>query len=95
MTTVTLGQRLRDLRRKRQMTVRALADSVGTTPGYISRLETRDEVPSAELLCRLATIFDVDPTGLLRIAKMQMLGKTEQQIAARHQEALLLYRKSR
>ncbi len=77
------------------MTVRALAAALDKTPGYISRIETTDEVPSPELICRIASALDVEPDELLRLARGQTIKQVEADLAERHNNALQLFRRSR
>lgn len=60
-----MKNRIRLYRRQRGMTLKELADSVGTTPQTISRLETEVMTLSTEWLERLATALGVHPTELL------------------------------
>ncbi len=91
----SFGDRIRKQRRKRLLTVRALAQMVGRTPGYISRVETRGELPSAELICKLAAVLDAGVEELLAIARSDVIQRTESALAERHQEALRLFRRSK
>ena len=91
----SFGDQIREARRRRLLTVRALAQMVGRTPGYISRLETRGEIPSAELICELAAALDDDAEELLAAARSDTVQRTESTLAARHEEALRLFRRSR
>jgi len=77
------------------MTVRALAAALEKTPGYISRIETTDEVPSPELICQIARVLDVEPEALLRFARGQTIRQIEADLAERHNNALQLFRRSR
>lgn len=90
-----LGDRIHFLRDKRGLTVRALAAAVGKTPGYLSRVETRDEVPAPELICLIAEVLSERPEVLLDLAKKDLLLRTEQQIEKKSADALSLYRRSR
>ena len=90
-----LGKRLKKLRNDAGLSVRALAEKLGVTPGYISRVEARSEVPSAEFLCKLAAFFGVRPEELLDLAKQVQLKKVAGDIAARHESALALFRKGK
>lgn len=89
-----LGDRLRQLRTTSGYSVRDLADRLGKTGGYISRIEVRGEIPSPELLCAIADIFKVAPEGLLQLAKADQIVKTERDIDAKHASTLSLYRKT-
>lgn len=90
-----LGQQIQFLRRKRGLTVRALADAIGKTAGYVSRIESRDEIPSAELICAISDVLRVKPESLLESAKTDLLQRAEEQIERKASEALSLYRRSR
>jgi transcriptional regulator with XRE-family HTH domain len=90
-----LGARIQELRRKRGMTVRALAESVDKTAGYLSRVETRDEIPAPELICLLSEVLKERPEPLLELAKRDLLKRAEVQIEKKSTDALNLYRRSR
>ena len=90
-----LGERLRQLRRDRGDTVREFAELIEKTAGYVSRIEGRGEVPSPELLCRIAEVYAIDPEELLQLAKQSQLERTERDISAKYASALALYRKEK
>ncbi len=90
-----LSQRLRELREEKRLTVRQFADRIKKTPGYVSRIETRDEIPSAELLCTIAGVFAIGPEELLELAKDCYLGRAEREIETKNLSALALYRKEK
>jgi len=90
-----LGQRLRELRDQAGLTVRELAARIGKTPGYVSRIETREEIPNPELLCQIAGTYGMAPDELLELAKKCQLDRTERDIEARNQSALSLFRKEK
>lgn len=89
-----LGDRLRQLRSSQNLTVREFADRIGKSPGYVSRIETRDEVPNAELLCSIAEIYGISPEELLSLAKDSQLTRTSSDLDKKYQAALALYRKA-
>jgi transcriptional regulator with XRE-family HTH domain len=60
-----MKNRIRLFRRQRGMTLRELAESVGTTPQTVPRLETEVMTLSTEWLERLARALSVHPTELL------------------------------
>lgn len=91
----SLGDHIHALRRRRGLTVRALAEAIGKTAGYLSRVETRDEIPSAELICRLGDALHEKPEVLLALSKTDVLQRTATQIEKKNTEALALYRRSR
>jgi transcriptional regulator with XRE-family HTH domain len=90
-----LSKRLLQLRNKAGFSVRDLAKEIDKTPGYISRIEGRGEIPSAELICELASIYKVAPEELLELAKASQLNRTQEDIEAKHQSVLALYRKGK
>ena len=52
------GERLRELRQKRKLTLRALCDTAGMSLAYLSDLERGLKVPSLTTLVRLAVALD-------------------------------------
>lgn len=56
---------IRQIRKRRGMTLRELAARVGTTPQTIQRLETAHMTVSTDWLERIATALDVRPIDLL------------------------------
>lgn len=91
-----LGQRIRELRLGKKLTVQDLAARIGNkTAGYVSRIEARDEIPSAELLVVIAEVLGAEPEELFTLAKEAQLGRVAEQIEAKQQDALALFRKSK
>jgi transcriptional regulator with XRE-family HTH domain len=58
------GNRLRKIRRHKDLTQEQLADAVGITPEYLSNLERGVNAPSFETLEKLAQVLEVDVTEL-------------------------------
>ena len=66
----TFGQKLREIRRERGMTLRGLAEAAGVDFTYLSKIEN-DKVgylPGAETIRDLAQALGVDAIGLLELA---------------------------
>ncbi len=63
--TASIGQRIRDCRRAKGMTLQALADTTGFSQGYLSRLERSAKAPPVPTLVRLAEAMGVAPFMLL------------------------------
>ena len=55
----TLGERLRSLRKARNLKREQLAAAIGVTPRVITFYETNDREPSLRVLIALADFFDV------------------------------------
>lgn len=51
------GQKLRDLRKQRKITMKQLAERVGVSESYISRLETGERHPDKALILRMAPLL--------------------------------------
>ena len=57
---------LREIRKKRGLTQKELAEKVKVTQAYISMLENRKAFPSMKLLKRLARVLEVSPEEILQ-----------------------------
>jgi transcriptional regulator with XRE-family HTH domain len=70
---MTFGERLRELRKARNLSQRALADKVGINFTYLSKVESERldfaQYPSEELIRRLAKALGADEDELLLLAK--------------------------
>ena len=55
-----LGQRLRRLRRDREMTQTDMAASLGVSPSYLNHLERNQRPVTAALLLKLAEAYEID-----------------------------------
>lgn len=86
---------IRKRRSERQLSVRQLAAAVGKTPGYLSRIEARGEIPTPELVCQIAAVLETNAERLLELAKADELKQFKTDLNSRHESALLLYRKGR
>lgn len=62
---MSLGMRLKTLRKAAQMTQQTLADKVNVSRIYIQALESNRRMPSMKLLRRLAEALEVDPADLV------------------------------
>ena len=62
------GQRLRELRKGRGMTLRGLAEAVGVDFTYLSKIENGKAgyMPGADTIRSLASELDADPLELLQ-----------------------------
>ena len=60
-----LGERIRNLRRHRGLTVQALASSCGLSKGFISQVENGRTSPSLSTLSELAKVLGVSPAFLV------------------------------
>ncbi len=60
------GEKLRTLRQRRSLTLRQLADKLGVSNGYISRMETGHKIPNIAMLLKIADFFEADINQLVR-----------------------------
>lgn len=67
---MTLGERLRQLRKEKKLTLRGLAEAAGVDFTYLSKIETGKAgySPGADTIRALAAILGVDPLELLVLA---------------------------
>ena len=90
-----LQDRLKKLREDAGFTLRVAATKLNKSPGYLSRIEGRGEIPSAEILCEMAVLYQADVEELLALAKTAILEQTRIGIEEKQGEALRLFRKDR
>lgn len=57
----TIGERLREARQARGLTLRELADRAGTTESHLSKLERGAHAPSWPLIARVLVGLDLNP----------------------------------
>lgn len=63
--TMSLGERIRTLRRRRGLTVQGLATACGLSKGFISQVENGRTSPSLSTLVDLARVLSVSPAFLV------------------------------
>lgn len=66
----SFGKRIRSLRRVRDLTQEELAESVGCSTEYVSRIERGLVSPSFEILSALATALKVDVSALFDFSEL-------------------------
>lgn len=67
---MTFGERIRQLRKDKNLTLRGLAEAIGVDFTYLSKIETGKAgyLPAADTIRALATILEADPLELLQLA---------------------------
>jgi transcriptional regulator with XRE-family HTH domain len=63
---MTIGQRIREVRRQREKTLKQLAEDTGLSLTYLSDVERGDTQPSLKSLQRIAEGLDLTTTDLMR-----------------------------
>jgi HTH-type transcriptional regulator, competence development regulator len=70
---MTFGERIRELRQGKNLTLRDLAADVNVTFTYLSKIENQKlsfgEFPSNEMILKLANALEADPDELLLLAE--------------------------
>lgn len=92
---MTFGQKIRELRQGKEWSVYDLADAIGKTAGYVSKIEARGEIPSPDMIIKLAVALGVEAEGLADTAKKEKSHEVTENIARRYDEAIRLFRKGR
>jgi excisionase family DNA binding protein len=64
-SNLSLGQRIRAIRRSRGLTIAATAELIGTSRSFLSRIECGESQVTSQLLARLADAFTVSTTALV------------------------------
>lgn len=90
-----LGQRLKELRAAAGLSVREAADWIGKSPSYISKIEMRGEIPTPELLIKIAEVYGADVEELFQAAKADYIERVEQEIDFKQGKALAVFRKEK
>jgi transcriptional regulator with XRE-family HTH domain len=65
LVVVKIGDRLRDLRVRRALTQKELADKADIGTNTVARLERNETEPHMSTLRKLARALDVDPSELI------------------------------
>ena len=65
---MNLGQKIKDLRAERKMSMRGLARAVDVTPMHISNIEKGFTTGSSELIAKIAKALETDVDQLLHLA---------------------------
>lgn len=67
------GNRLRTLRKQKNLTQKQLASQIGVKNSIISFYEMGDRLPSPEIIVKLAAIFHVSADFLMGIDKKEVI----------------------
>jgi transcriptional regulator with XRE-family HTH domain len=87
--------RVREMRKKHKWTLRELAERVDKTPGYLSRIEMGEEIPSPEFTCYLARALKIKPEELLVLSKRVLMKRAEAIIDQRQEEGLRRFKQAK
>lgn len=76
MVNIQMGERLKNLRLSKHLTLKQVAERVGISVSVLSAYEVEDRHPSYHILLRLATLYDVSCDYLIGKEKMRTLDVT-------------------
>ncbi len=91
----SFAHKIRELRNKKGWSVRDLATELSTTAGYVSKIEARGEIPSPEMIIKLAELLGTKPGELIEIAKAEKAREVSQAVQQKYDDGLTLYRRSK
>ena len=92
---MTFAERIRELRNDKGFSVHELARRIKTVPSYVSKIEARGEIPSPEMIFKLAEVFGVEPGELVEIAKAQKGEEAKKAVEQKYSSKLELYRRQK
>ena len=76
MVNIKMGERLKNLRQSKHLTLKQVAERVGISVSVLSAYEIEDRHPSYHILLKLATLYDVSCDYLIVREKMRTLDVT-------------------
>lgn len=99
---MTFAHKIRELRNKRGWSVYDLAGKLHNektgkpmTAGYVSKIEARGEIPSPQMIIKLAELLGAKPEDLIEIAKSEKTKEVSRAVKQKYDDGLILYRKSK
>lgn len=71
MPNMTTGEKIREMRKKRNLTQKQLAERLGTVPQNIGQWERGVRVPRAGTVARIAAALECQPTEIIGVMAVQ------------------------
>lgn len=65
MVNIKMGERLKSLRKSKQLTLKQVSERVGVSISVLSAYEVEDRHPSYHILLKLATLYNVSTDYLI------------------------------
>jgi transcriptional regulator with XRE-family HTH domain len=90
---MTFAQKIRELRNKKEWSVYDLAKKIDATPGYISKIEARGEIPSPQMIIKLAELLGAKPEDLIEIAKSEKSEEVSKIVKRKYDDVFAMYRR--
>lgn len=85
MIVTPFAREIKRLRTENEMTVRSLAAALSKSVSYIGKIEVQGEVPTPELIRRIADVFCVDEGRLFFLAKETLLSNYKRDVEKKYQ----------
>ena len=92
---MALAKLVRENRKKKKWSVQQLADKIDKSTTYISRIEVKGEIPSPDVIIKLAEVCGIKTEDLIEAAKADKSDQLKQGVDRKYDEAFELYRKER
>ena len=90
------AMKIKEARIKKKWSVYDLAEVIGLkSPGYISRIEGRGEIPGPDKILKLADALSLDAEELFSIAGREKGEEAKRVAQKKYKNALVFYRKSK
>jgi transcriptional regulator with XRE-family HTH domain len=88
------GELIKKLRKEKSWTIKDFIEKLGSdlSQTYITKIEVYGEIPSPEVICKIAGVFNYDENKLLEYAKKNKVERFEKSLEDKYQKAVGLYR---
>lgn len=77
-----LGTKIRQIRLRKKMTIaqfiKKLRDKI--SPTYVTKIEVYGEIPSPDIICKIADVLDCNRTWLLNLAKEEKIQRFKEKM---------------
>lgn len=90
------SEMIKKARKKKIWTVYDLARELGLkSPGYISRIEGKGEIPGPDMVIKLSEVLDLNVEKMMVLAASEKADESSRQVHEKFDNAVLLYRKEK
>ena len=81
-------------RKQKGWTIREFVEKLGgdISPAYITKIEVHNEIPSPELICKIAEVFKLNYQDLLNSARKNKVQLFDESLEKKYQKAACLYK---